>query len=159
MQVSAWWRITRLNFSYTYPSPNAVWENIFLLSLAAITKLVLTSWTFGMKVRSSWLIYFFVNTVKGTCGDLSPDHRDWSLLRTCSWTPSVSFFFLSRIRLRLKHRRQGLHRAYPDAWMFSACPPDPSVRCISPGFYSVIGASAMLGGVTRMTSKDTLNIL
>ncbi|KZS94576.1 Cl-channel protein [Sistotremastrum niveocremeum HHB9708] len=46
---------------------------------------------------------------------------------------------------------QGIHRAHPGAWLFSACPPDPTVRCISPGFYSVIGATAMLGGVTRMT--------
>ncbi|CAK5273784.1 unnamed protein product [Mycena citricolor] len=47
---------------------------------------------------------------------------------------------------------QGLHRAYPTAWIFlSSCPPDPSVRCVSPGFYAVIGASAMLAGVTRMT--------
>ncbi|KAI0047852.1 Cl-channel protein [Auriscalpium vulgare] len=46
---------------------------------------------------------------------------------------------------------QGLYKAYPKAWIFSACPPDPSVRCIYPGFYAVIGASAMLAGVTRMT--------
>jgi len=46
---------------------------------------------------------------------------------------------------------QGLYRAYPRAWLFSACPPDPTVRCISPGFYAVIGASSMLAGVTRMT--------
>ncbi|KAJ7132162.1 Cl-channel protein [Mycena epipterygia] len=46
---------------------------------------------------------------------------------------------------------QGLQRAYPTAWIFLSCPPDPSVRCVSPAFYAVIGASAMLGGVTRMT--------
>ncbi|KZP21056.1 Cl-channel protein [Athelia psychrophila] len=46
---------------------------------------------------------------------------------------------------------QGLHRAYPTAWVFAACPADLTVRCVSPGFYAVIGASAMLAGVTRMT--------
>ncbi|KAH9172986.1 Cl-channel protein [Lactarius sanguifluus] len=46
---------------------------------------------------------------------------------------------------------QGLYRAYPKAWFFSACPPDPTVRCIYPGFYAVIGASSMVAGVTRMT--------
>ncbi|KAI0339618.1 Cl-channel protein [Trametopsis cervina] len=46
---------------------------------------------------------------------------------------------------------QGLHRAYPDARIFASCPPDPTIPCIFPGFYAVVGASAMLGGVTRMT--------
>lgn len=46
---------------------------------------------------------------------------------------------------------QGLQRAYPNAVIFSSCSPDTTVRCISPGFYAVVGAAAMLGGVTRMT--------
>ncbi|KAI9433512.1 chloride channel [Lactarius indigo] len=46
---------------------------------------------------------------------------------------------------------QGLYRAYPKAWFFSACPPDPTVRCIYPSSYAVIGASSMVAGVTRMT--------
>ncbi|KAK2463643.1 hypothetical protein APHAL10511_004394 [Amanita phalloides] len=46
---------------------------------------------------------------------------------------------------------QGLYRTFPKAWVFLSCPPDRSDKCISPGFYAVIGASAMVGGVTRMT--------
>ncbi|KAF5377784.1 hypothetical protein D9757_008072 [Collybiopsis confluens] len=46
---------------------------------------------------------------------------------------------------------QAVQTSFPKAWIFQACPPDTTVRCVSPGFYSVIGASAMLGGVTRMT--------
>jgi chloride channel 3/4/5 len=37
--------------------------------------------------------------------------------------------------------------------IFSSCPPDPTIRCVSPAFYAVIGAAAMLGGVTRMTGE------
>jgi hypothetical protein len=32
------------------------------------------------------------------------------------------------------------------------------VRCVSPGFYAVIGASAMLGGVTRMTRSFLISL-
>ena len=46
-----------------------------------------------------------------------------------------------------------LQRSNSTSWIFASCPPDASIRCVSPGFYAVIGASAMLGGVTRMTSK------
>jgi hypothetical protein len=33
------------------PSPNAMWENVFLLILTAAIKVFLTAWTFGMMVR------------------------------------------------------------------------------------------------------------
>ncbi|ESK97796.1 voltage-gated chloride [Moniliophthora roreri MCA 2997] len=46
---------------------------------------------------------------------------------------------------------QSVQSNHATAWLFQACPPDPTVRCVSPGFYAVIGASAMLAGVTRMT--------
>ncbi|KAF8328365.1 chloride channel [Cantharellus anzutake] len=44
---------------------------------------------------------------------------------------------------------QAWHRAAPLTWIFVSCPAEG--QCISPGFYAVIGAAAMLAGVTRMT--------
>ncbi|QPH16596.1 hypothetical protein C2857_001279 [Epichloe festucae Fl1] len=38
---------------------------------------------------------------------------------------------------------------HPDFFVFSSCAPD--VPCITPGTYAIIGASAALAGVTRMT--------
>ncbi|KAK9703524.1 hypothetical protein K7432_010687 [Basidiobolus ranarum] len=40
-------------------------------------------------------------------------------------------------------------RYNPDFWLFASCPPDGS--CITPGTYALVGATAALGGVTRMT--------
>ncbi|KAF8967680.1 Cl-channel protein [Flammula alnicola] len=100
-------------------NPTATLENVFLLCLTALLKVVLTAWTFGMMIPAG----IFLPTIAiGACLG-----RAMGLIM------------------------QSLYRAYPTAWFFLSCPPDPSVRCISPGFYAVIGASAMLGGVTRMT--------
>ncbi|KAF9563934.1 Cl-channel protein [Agrocybe pediades] len=100
-------------------NPTATMENVFLLCLTAILKIVLTAWTFGLMVPAG----IFLPTIAiGACLG-----RAMGLIT------------------------QSLYRAHPTAWIFLSCPPDPSVRCISPGFYSVIGAAAMLGGVTRMT--------
>ncbi|KAK7685663.1 hypothetical protein QCA50_011007 [Cerrena zonata] len=100
-------------------NPTALWENVFLLILTAMTKVLLTTWTFGMMIPAG----IFLPTIAiGACLG-----RAMGLLT------------------------QGLQRSHPTAWIFAACPPDPTIPCVSPGFYSVIGAAAMLGGVTRMT--------
>ncbi|OBZ72186.1 H(+)/Cl(-) exchange transporter 3 [Grifola frondosa] len=100
-------------------NPTAIWANVFLLILTALTKIAFTAWTFGMMVPAG----IFLPTIAiGACLG-----RAVGLIT------------------------QGFQRAYPEAWIFSSCPPDPTLRCVSPGFYAVIGASAMLAGVTRMT--------
>lgn len=90
----------------------------------------------------------------GSRRHLSTYHSHWRMLRSCRWAPDVGTICASGITSLTAEmpRRQGLQHAYPAAWIFLSCPPDPTVRCVSPGFYAVIGASAMLGGVTRMTS-------
>ncbi|KAG9114915.1 hypothetical protein FRC07_007585 [Ceratobasidium sp. 392] len=98
-------------------NPSSLWQNIFHLLLTCGLKVVLTAWTFGMKVPAG--IFLPTIAIGATMGR------------------AVGIIM------------QGWHRAHPTAWIFTACAPEG--ECISPGFYSVIGAAAMLGGVTRMT--------
>lgn len=100
-------------------NPTALWRNVFLLTLTALTKVFFTAWSFGMMIPAG----IFLPTIAiGAC-----------------------------IGRAMGLVTQSLHRAYSDAWIFSACPSEQTIPCVSPGFYSVIGAAAMLGGVTRMT--------
>jgi chloride channel 3/4/5 len=131
-----------------------MWENVFLLILTAAVKIALTAWTFGMMVYSA-LRWFQINTLEifpDSCRHISSNHSHWCMSRPCGGSPNVRILLAFFVLNSQFSYRQGLYRAYPSAWVFASCPPDPSVRCISPGFYAVIGASAMLGGVTRMTS-------
>jgi hypothetical protein len=121
----------------------------------------MTSWTFGMMVCTSFS--FAVFCIESHV-EIGPSryipayycYRGFTWPRR--WSPHVSLILWCRMPVLLRFR-QALHRMYPYAWIFSSCNPDPTVRCISPGFYAVIGASAMLGGVTRMTSEFVYNVI
>ncbi|KAH9004455.1 Cl-channel protein [Lactarius hatsudake] len=108
-------------------NPTAMWENVFLLILTGVVKIAFTAWTFGMMKNDN-------EEIQVPAGIFLP-------------TIAIGASFGRVVGLLT----QGLYRAYPKAWFFSACPPDPTVRCIYPGFYAVIGASSMVAGVTRMT--------
>lgn len=95
-----------------------VYKAMWLLVLALILKLVMTIFTFGMKVP---------------CG---------------LFIPSLC---LGAIMGRIVGiGMEQLAYNYPHIWMFSEeC--STGVDCITPGLYAMVGAAAVLGGVTRMT--------
>jgi len=130
---------------------------VFLLLLTAAMKWGLTAWTFGMMVSP--------RNVSCNEAQLTRAHQ----VPAGIFLPTIAIGAcvgraVGMIMYVLTHTgtiyvwltfcdRQELHRTYPRLWIFiNSCPPDPSARCVSPGFYAVIGASSMLGGTTRMTS-------
>lgn len=95
-----------------------VYQAIWLLMLALVLKLIMTIFTFGMKVP---------------CG---------------LFIPSLCLgAIVGRI---VGIGMEQLAYNYPKNWLFSGeC--STGEDCITPGLYAMVGAAAVLGGVTRMT--------
>ncbi|KAK0164846.1 hypothetical protein PV328_003417 [Microctonus aethiopoides] len=109
------------NFNSTIESVGAepgVYSAVWLLVLTLILKLVMTIFTFGIKVP---------------CG---------------LFIPSLCLgAIVGRI---VGIGMEQLAYNYPHIWMFSEeC--TVGTDCITPGLYAMVGAAAVLGGVTRMT--------
>ncbi|XP_014209689.1 H(+)/Cl(-) exchange transporter 5 isoform X2 [Copidosoma floridanum] len=93
-------------------------NSVYLLVLAFIFKLVMTVFTFGMKVP---------------CG---------------LFIPSLCLGAIVGRIVGIAMEQLAYH--YPTIWMFSEeC--STGEGCITPGLYAIVGAAAVLGGVTRMT--------
>eukprot|EP01062_Namystynia_karyoxenos_P001246 TRINITY_DN1042_c0_g1_i1.p1 TRINITY_DN1042_c0_g1~~TRINITY_DN1042_c0_g1_i1.p1 ORF type:complete len:925 (+),score=245.33 TRINITY_DN1042_c0_g1_i1:94-2775(+) len=89
------------------------------LLLAAGLKLLLTIFTFGMRVPAGLFIpSLFVGACLGRVMGM--------------WVKS-------------------LHANNTGAYAFSECQGIPDAFCVIPGIYAIVGAAAVLGGVTRMT--------
>ncbi|XP_047523768.1 H(+)/Cl(-) exchange transporter 5 isoform X5 [Pieris napi] len=109
---------TDLNTIENAVAGDGVYRAMWLLTLALILKLVMTVFTFGIKVP---------------CG---------------LFIPSLA---LGAIPGRIVGIGvEQLANKYPKSWLFSGeCSSDDD--CITPGLYAMVGAAAVLGGVTRMT--------
>lgn len=95
-----------------------VFKAIWLLTLALGMKLVMTIFTFGMKVP---------------CG---------------LFIPSLALGAIMGRIVGIGMEQLAYH--YPKIWIFSGeC--STGDDCITPGLYAMVGAAAVLGGVTRMT--------
>jgi len=97
-----------------------VYTALWQLSLALVFKMIITIFTFGMKVPAGLFI---------------PSLAMGAIVGRIVGIGMEQFVF-------------GYHESLP--WFFEGkCSQDES--CITPGLYAMVGAAAMLGGVTRMT--------
>ncbi|EKM81818.1 hypothetical protein AGABI1DRAFT_118889 [Agaricus bisporus var. burnettii JB137-S8] len=159
---------------YRENSPIRDWPILEVVCVSAVTAAVSYLVSYIQWVQSSELVANLFQECDptkgdyhGLCNPTAFKQNIFLLLLTAilkflftSWTFGTMVpagIFLPTIALGACYGRavglmmQILYRSHPNAWAFQSCPPDPSVACISPGFYAVIGAAAMLGGVTRMT--------
>ncbi|XP_054158814.1 H(+)/Cl(-) exchange transporter 4-like isoform X2 [Oppia nitens] len=96
-----------------------VYQSLGLLILALIFKLVITIFTFGIKVPAGLFI------------------------------PSLAMgAIIGRV---VGVTMEQIAYNYPKWWVFQDACSNSGESCMSPGLYAVVGAAAVLGGVTRMT--------
>jgi chloride channel 3/4/5 len=103
---------------------STAWVTIGQLLMAAVVKLVLTIFTYGLRVPSG---LFIPSMGVGAC-----------------------------IGRAIGIAMQQWHDAAPDAAMWNECIGTSTSACVIPGVYGLIGAAAVLAGVTRMTVSLTV---
>ncbi|KAG8834550.1 hypothetical protein FRC17_008384 [Serendipita sp. 399] len=157
---------------YRHNSLLREWPLLEVFIVAAVTAIISYPLVF-LRVQSSVLVADLFaecdpNTnFYGLCDPHSTFRNVFLLLLTASvkllltaWTFGIQVpagIFLPSITIGATLGRavglimHAMHQRWPYLWIFNTCPPEPGSRCIFPGFYSVVGAAAMLGGVTRMT--------
>ena len=77
--------------THSFPSPTALWRNIFLLVLTALIKVLFTAWSFGMMV-GHFIGDFFVphRNVADPCWNFLTHDCDWCLPREGNGAHHVS---------------------------------------------------------------------